>query len=54
MPRARKGGVFDFIEKPFNDDLLLGRIRQAIEMDRRRCDVRMAITRAEDTLQARA
>jgi FixJ family two-component response regulator len=30
-----KGGAFDFIEKPFNDQLLLDRIQQAIERDLR-------------------
>src|SRR5262245_60472871 len=33
--RALQAGAFDFMEKPFNDDLLLGRIRQAIDLDRR-------------------
>ena len=33
--RAIKGGAIDFIEKPFNDQLLLDRIHQAIETDRR-------------------
>lgn len=31
--RAMKAGVFDFIEKPFNSQLLLGRIQQAIAAD---------------------
>ena len=32
--RAMKNGAVDFIEKPFNDQLLLERINQAIELDR--------------------
>jgi FixJ family two-component response regulator len=31
--RALKTGAFDFIEKPFNDQVLLDRIQQAIERD---------------------
>jgi len=31
--RAMKKGAFDFIEKPFNDQLLLERVQQAIEHD---------------------
>lgn len=33
--RALKGGAIDFIQKPFSDQLLLERIRQAIDLDRR-------------------
>ncbi|MEQ8232964.1 MAG: response regulator transcription factor [Gammaproteobacteria bacterium] len=32
--RAMKSGAVDFIEKPFNDQVLLERINQAIELDR--------------------
>ena len=32
--RAMKGGAVDFIEKPFNDQQLLDRINQALELDR--------------------
>lgn len=32
--RAVKAGAIDFIEKPFSDQLLLDRVRQAIEIDR--------------------
>jgi RNA polymerase sigma factor (sigma-70 family) len=31
--RAMKAGVVDFIEKPFSDELLLDRIRAALELD---------------------
>ncbi len=34
--RAMKFGAFDFVEKPFNDQLLLERIHQAIGEDTRR------------------
>ncbi len=33
--RALKAGAFDFIEKPFNDQLLLDIVQRAIERDRR-------------------
>jgi two-component system response regulator FixJ len=33
--RAMKNGAFDFLEKPFNDQMLLDRVQQAIERDRR-------------------
>jgi two-component system, LuxR family, response regulator FixJ len=39
--RALKGGAIDFIQKPFSDQSLLERIRQAIELDRRTRQVRM-------------
>ncbi len=32
--RAMRAGAIDFIEKPFSDQLLLDRVRQAIERDR--------------------
>lgn len=31
--RAMKGGAFDFVEKPFSDEVLLQRIRRAISLD---------------------
>lgn len=34
--RALKDGAFDFVEKPFADDMLLARVRAAHEEDRRR------------------
>jgi len=36
--RSMKGGAVDFIEKPFNDELLLEAIRNAIHMDERQRD----------------
>jgi two-component system, LuxR family, response regulator FixJ len=32
--RAMKNGALDFLEKPFNDQMLLDRVQQAIERDR--------------------
>lgn len=32
--RVLKGGALDFIEKPFSDEVLVSRIRQALEADR--------------------
>lgn len=32
--RALKAGAFDFIEKPFNDELLLDLVQRALEQDR--------------------
>jgi two-component system response regulator FixJ len=32
--RALKGGAVDFLEKPYDSEMLLGRIRQAIDRDR--------------------
>jgi two-component system response regulator FixJ len=34
--RALKAGAFDFVEKPFNDQLLLDSVQRAIEADRQR------------------
>jgi len=36
--RALKAGAIDFMEKPFSDELLLDRIRQAIDLDREQRD----------------
>ena len=37
--RAMKAGAFDFIEKPFNDQILLERIQQGLAVDaRQRCE----------------
>lgn len=38
--RAVKAGAIDFIEKPFSDQLLLDRVRQAIEIDRQEREAR--------------
>lgn len=38
--RAVKAGALDFIEKPFSDQLLLDRVRQALEIDRQSREVR--------------
>ena len=37
--RAMKGGAIDFVEKPFNDQALLDRIQQCIELDLEMRDV---------------
>src|SRR5690606_11422864 len=34
--QALKGGAFDFLEKPFADDVLLARVHAALDEDRRR------------------
>jgi len=39
--RALKGGAIDFIRKPFSDQSLLERIRQAIDLDRRTRQMRV-------------
>ena len=38
--RAVKAGAIDFIEKPFSDQLLLDRVRQALEVDLEAREVR--------------
>jgi FixJ family two-component response regulator len=43
--RALKGGAIDFIRKPFSDQSLLERVRQAIDLDRRTRQVRMECTK---------
>ncbi len=46
--RAVKAGAIDFIEKPFSDQLLLDRVRQALALDRGAREVR---SRREDACQ---
>jgi len=46
--RAVKAGALDFIEKPFSDQLLLDRVRQALEID---LEVREVRRRREDALR---
>jgi FixJ family two-component response regulator len=41
--RAMKHGAIDFLQKPFNDQLLLERIRQALELDRKHRERRHAV-----------
>jgi FixJ family two-component response regulator len=51
-----KSGVFDFIEKPANDDLLLGRVRKALALDaenRRRKAYRNDFSERAASLSAR-
>jgi len=43
--RALKGGAIDFIQKPFKDQVMLERVRQAIDLDRATRSVRMECTR---------
>ena len=45
---AVKGGAVDFLEKPFNDELLLERVQQAIRLDHRQ---RMEAVRASATAE---
>ncbi len=48
--RAFKHDAFDFIEKPFNDQYLIGRIQHAIQLDGIRRQVRDSITHASQQL----
>jgi two-component system, LuxR family, response regulator FixJ len=41
--RAFKGGAFDFLEKPFSDEILLQRIQRALSLDRKRRRKRVAV-----------
>ncbi len=40
--RAMKHGAVDFLQKPFNDQLLLERVQQALELDRKQRKSRQA------------
>ena len=50
--RAVKAGAIDFIEKPFSDQLLLDRVRQALEIDRQAREVRGRREEARQRLAA--
>ena len=43
--KAMKQGAFDFIEKPFNDQLLLDRIRKALQRDEQSLESRLTADR---------
>src|SRR6185436_9168343 len=47
--RAMKAGAFDFIEKPFSDQILLDRIQRAVEVD---AELRRELARTKE-LRAR-
>jgi two-component system response regulator FixJ len=49
--RAFKAGAFDFLEKPFGDQLLLDRVRQAVDRDRQRRLARAEREAAVERLQ---
>jgi FixJ family two-component response regulator len=54
--RALKTGAIDFIEKPFSDQLLLDRVRQALQNDQQTSEtdeVKEAIRERRDTLTPR-
>ncbi len=50
--RAVKAGAVDFIEKPFSDQLLLDRVRQALEIDRQEREIRLRREEACRRLEA--
>jgi two-component system response regulator FixJ len=50
--RAVKAGALDFIEKPFSDQLLLDRVRQALEIDRQDREVRCRRDEARRRLES--
>jgi two-component system response regulator FixJ len=45
---ALKGGAIDFLEKPVQPTVLLARIREALELDRRSRDTRAAVSAVEE------
>jgi two-component system response regulator FixJ len=49
--RAVKAGAIDFIEKPFSDQLLLDRVRQALDIDRQEREVRRRRGEARSRLE---
>lgn len=54
--RAMKAGAFDFVEKPFVDRVLLGRVRSAIDRNERRLTIvnrRQALAERRQTLTDR-
>ena len=50
--RAMKAGVFDFIEKPYNDSLILERIQNAIAFDESNQRQRNQINKIKNKLQS--
>lgn len=45
---ALRAGAFDFIEKPYSDEILVGRIREALETDSRRREQLRELAEVED------
>jgi two-component system response regulator FixJ len=45
---ALKGGAIDFLEKPVRPTVLLARIREAVELDRRSRETRAAVSAVEE------
>lgn len=50
--RALKAGAFDFIEKPFNDQVLLESVQKAIDLDSRSRDAATEVASIEGRLSA--
>jgi RNA polymerase sigma factor (sigma-70 family) len=48
--RAMKAGAYDFLQKPVPADILLGRVNNALLLDRRRHERRTEITTARELL----
>jgi two-component system, LuxR family, response regulator FixJ len=48
--RALKGGAIDFLQKPFSDQALLDRVRQAVDLDRRTRQVQTECARFAELL----
>jgi RNA polymerase sigma factor (sigma-70 family) len=49
--RALKGGAFDFLEKPFRDEILLDCVKRALERDRRNRQALQQITTVTSKLE---